>query len=200
MILAGALLSILVNPFLFAFLDRLKPWLDRREVKAPRTPSGPAATKVELPQSQLTEHAVLIGFGRVGSLVGEALLAKERPLLVIEDRPEVAASLKARGIEVITGNAAAPAVAKSANIGRARWLVVAIPNAFEAGEIVEQARAVNPTLEIVARAHSDAEVDYLKGFGADFIIMGEREIARGMIQHLLGPPADAAAAFIPPQP
>jgi CPA2 family monovalent cation:H+ antiporter-2 len=201
LILAGAILSILVNPFLFAFLDRLKPWLERREGKAAGALGRPAVAKPELPQTQLSGHAVLIGFGRVGSLVGEALLAKERPLLVIEDRPEVAASLKARGIEVITGNAAAPAVAKSANVGRARWLVVAIPNAFEAGEIVEQARAVNPTLEIVARAHSDAEVDYLKGFGADFIIMGEREIARGMIEHLLGPSADvAAAAFIPPQP
>jgi monovalent cation:H+ antiporter-2, CPA2 family len=200
LILAGAILSILVNPFLFAFLDRLKPWLERREGKAAGAPGSPAVAQPELPQTQLSGHAVLIGFGRVGSLVGEALLAKERPLLVIEDRPEVAASLKARGIEVITGNAAAPAVAKSANIGRARWLVVAIPNAFEAGEIVEQARAVSPTLEIVARAHSDAEVDYLKGFGADFIIMGEREIARGMIEHLLGPPDDAAAAFIPPQP
>jgi monovalent cation:H+ antiporter-2, CPA2 family len=199
LILAGAILSILVNPFLFAALDRLKPWLERREGKAAGAPGSPAVAKPELLQTQLNGHVVLIGFGRVGSLVGEALLAKERPLLVIEDRPEVAASLKARGIEVITGNAAAPAVAKSANIGRARWLVVAIPNAFEAGEIVEQARAVNPTLEIVARAHSDAEVDYLKGFGADFIIMGEREIARGMIEHLLGPPANAAA-FIPPQP
>ena len=95
------------------------------------------------------------------------------------------ATINATGVQVTSGAASA---------------VVAIPNAFEAGEIVEQARAVNPTLEIVARAHSDAEVDYLKGFGADFIIMGEREIARGMIQHLLGPPADAAAAFIPPQP
>jgi CPA2 family monovalent cation:H+ antiporter-2 len=78
---------------------------------------------------------------------------------------------------------------------------MAIPDAFEAGEIVEQARAVNPTLEIVARAHSDAEVEYLKGFGADFIIMGEREIARAMIEHLLGMPADRASAdFIAPQP
>jgi len=201
LILAGAILSILVNPFLFAFLDRLKPWLERREGKVSSAPGGPAAATVEFPQSQLTGHAVVVGFGRVGSLVGEALLAQARPLLVIEDRAEVAAALKARGVDVITGNAAAPQVAKSANISRARWLVVAIPNAFEAGQIVEQARAANPTLEIVARAHSDAEVEYLKGFGADFIIMGEREIARGMIEHLLGAPAEyPPAVFIPPQP
>ncbi len=200
-ILAGAILSILVNPFLFALVDRLKPLLERREGKATGAPGGGAAAKPELPQSLLTGHAVLIGFGRVGSLVGEALLAQARPLLVIEDRAELAAPLKARGIEVITGNAAAPPVAKSANIARARWLIVAIPNAFEAGEIVEQARAINPTLDIVARAHSDAEVDYLKGFGADLIIMGEREIARGMIEYLLGAPAEqVAGAPIQPQP
>jgi len=200
-ILAGAILSILVNPFIFGLLDRLMPWIERRGAAAPGAPAGPAARRGELPQSQLTGHAVLVGLGRVGSLVGEALLAQGRPLLVIEDRPELTGPLKTRGIEVITGNAAAPPVAKSANIARARWLVVAIPNAFEAGEIVEQARAVNPTLEIVARAHSDAEVEYLRGFGADFIIMGEREIARGMIEHLLGLPADQVApAFMPPSP
>jgi len=194
-ILAAAILSILVNPFLFALLDRLMPWLERREGRMGGAAAEPA--RVQLAQTQLTGHAVLVGFGRVGSLVGEALLAAGRPLLVIEDRPEAAAALKLRGVEVIIGNASAPPVAKAANIARARWLVVAIPNAFEAGEIVERARAANPTLEIVARAHSDAEVDYLKGLGADFIIMGEREIARGMIERLMPgeppPPSPAGA-------
>jgi CPA2 family monovalent cation:H+ antiporter-2 len=67
-----------------------------------------------------------------------------------------------------------------ANLGAARWLFVAVPNAFEAGQIVEQARAVNPALKIIARAHFDAEVEHLKQLGADIIIMGEREIARAM--------------------
>jgi len=199
-ILAGAILSILVNPFVFGLLDRLKLWLEPRLAIGASAPAE-APLRVELVPSQLTEHAVLVGFGRVGRLVGEALLAQGHPLLVIEDRAEVVATLKPRGVEVITGNAATAPVAKAANLPRARWLVVAIPNAFEAGEIVEQARAVNRTLEIVARAHSDAEVEYLRGLGADFVIMGEREIARGMIEHLLGAPADQVAPdFIPPQP
>ncbi len=199
-ILAGAILSILVNPFLFGTLDRLLPWLQKHDKHA-GTPAGePAASRVELTPTQLVDHAVLVGYGRVGSLVGEALLAAGRPLLVIEDRAEATAALKTKGIEVLTGNAASPPVAKAANIARARWLVVAIPNAFEAGEIVEQARSVNPMLEILARAHSDAEVDYLKGFGADFVIMGEREIALAMIGHLLGAQDDASAAFVPPAP
>ena len=202
-ILAGAILSIMVNPFLFAGLDRLLPWFERREKKASQPAGEPAAARAELLVTQLTGHAVLIGYGRVGSLVGDALQKAGRPLLVIEDRPEIVSALKAKGVEVFAGNAASPALARAANIAKARWLVVAIPNAFEAGEIVEQARAANPTLEILARAHSDAEIDYLKGLGADFIIMGEREIALAMIGHLLGPPAgDAVAetAYIPPAP
>jgi len=66
----------------------------------------------------------------------------------------------------------------------ARYLVIAIPDAFEAGQIVQQARAVNPKIEIIARAHSDAEVEHLTSLGANIAIMGEREIARGMIGEL----------------
>jgi hypothetical protein len=63
-------------------------------------------------------------------------------------------------------------------------LIIAIPNCFEAGQIVEQARAPKRSLDIVARAHSDAEVEYLAALGANEVIMGEREIARGMIEYL----------------
>jgi CPA2 family monovalent cation:H+ antiporter-2 len=129
---------------------------------------------------------VLVGHGRVGSLVGAALERAGRPFLVIEDRPDIAHDLRKRGIEAIVGNAAAPEVLRGANLLDADSLVVAIPNGFEAGQVTEQARAANPALDIVARAHSDAEVEHLQRHGADLIIMGEREIARGMIERILG--------------
>ena len=81
--------------------------------------------------------------------------------------------------------------APRSNLPGARWLISAIPNPFENGNLIEQARASNPELEIIARAHTDAEVDYLKKFGASVIIMGEREIARGLTEHIerrLAPP------------
>ena len=78
------------------------------------------------------------------------------------------------------GNAAAPQILDEANVAQARMLVVAIPETFEAGQIVEQARKLNPGLQIVARAHSDAEVEYLMKRGADRTIMGEEEIASRM--------------------
>ncbi len=71
-----------------------------------------------------------------------------------------------------------------ANITGARSLLIAIPNTFEACSAAERARATNPSILIVARAHSDAEVDVLKQYGADTVIMGEREIAMGMVDRL----------------
>ena len=95
------------------------------------------------------------------------------------------------------GNAARPDVLRAARPAAARALVIAIPEAFEAGQIVEQARAANPALRIVARAHSDAEVEHLEGLGADVVIMGEREIARGMIEELDRKQLDVAPEFTP---
>lgn len=183
LILAGALLSILINPLLFVAVDRLTPWLNKRErlsLALTRVQPGDG----ELLPTSLHGHAVLVGYGRVGSLVAEALERKGHPVLVIEDRPEIVEQLRARGVGVISGNAAQTGVLKAANLAGARWLISAIPNPFENGNLIEQARAANPDLEIIARAHTDAEVDHLKRFGASVIIMGEREIARGMTEHI----------------
>lgn len=183
LILAGAILSILLNPLYFAALERLRPWLERRR-GAGIPIAEPAAT--DLPITKLKDHLVLVGFGRVGSVVGDELEREGLAFLVIEDRHELVDKMRARGIETIHGNGAAPKVIAAANLPAARGLLVAIPDAFEAGQIVEQGRAANPAIEIVARAHSDEEVRYLERCGADLIIMGELEIARRMAERALG--------------
>lgn len=204
LILATSILSILANPILFAGLDRLKPWIDRREGRLPEPDHEPA--REELRPTGLRGHAVLIGYGRVGSLVGQSLKQRGWPLLVIEDAEAAVKRLHADGIEVIRGNAAQDPVLDAANLAEARILLVAIPNGFEASEIVKHARAVNAGLEIVARAHFDAEVDHLIESGASTVIMGEREIARTMLEHVRDLPAAAAPpdafqrAGDPPQP
>ncbi len=63
--------------------------------------------------------------------------------------------------------------------------MIAIPNAMEAGHIIDHGRALNPTLEIMVRAHTDGEVQYLRGHGVDLVMTGEREIADGMVEHIL---------------
>ena len=189
LILAAAILSILFNPLFFAILDRLGPRLERRRAVSATEIPEPEPAVTDLPTTTLEDHMVLGGFGRVGSRVGEELEGEKVPFLVIEDRPELVEKLRARGIEAIQGNAAAPEVIGAANLGAARSLLIAIPDGFEAGQIVEQGRAANPKIEIIARAHSDEEVDHLRRYGADLVIMGENEIARRMAERALGRPA-----------
>ncbi|MBS0279930.1 MAG: Kef family K(+) transporter [Proteobacteria bacterium] len=173
LILGTSILSILLNPLLFwlATRDRVQEPAKAPEPKMPKKPV--------LKPTALTDHAVLVGFGRVGRLVAQEM--KDRPLLVIEEAQDATEKLRAAGIEHITGNAAQSDVLAAANIAGAAMLFVAIPEAFEAGQIVEQARRANPALRIVARAHYDAEGDHLLARGADKVIMGEREIAHAMI-------------------
>ncbi|MDW9827742.1 Kef family K(+) transporter [Sinorhizobium meliloti] len=184
LVLAGAILSILINPLLFAGLDRLMPRLENRA--AVRTEEeGRIDITPKLTTTSLTDHAILVGYGRVGRLVAETLQNAGQPYLIVEERQVVADQLRAGGVDVISGNAAQPGLLEAANVNSAKWLISAIPNPFESGNFIEHARATNPKLEIIARAHSDAEVEYLKRLGANLIIMGEKEIARSISEHIL---------------
>src|SRR5262249_16258253 len=117
LILAAAILSILFNPLFFAILDRLGPRLERRRAVSATEIPEPEPAVTDLPTTTLEDHMVLVGFGRVGSRVGEELEGEKVPFLVIEDRPELVEKLRARGIEAIQGNAAAPEVIGAANLG-----------------------------------------------------------------------------------
>lgn len=180
LILATSIISILLNPLAFAARSW---WLARaRRHAAAAAPPVPPADEEELAQTTLTGHVVLVGYGRVGRLIGPTLRERGWPLLVIENADDAVEQLRTAGIEFIEGNAADPRILRAANLLEAKLLLVAIPDAFEAGQIAEQARNLNPRIEIVARAHFDAEVEHLLQHGADTVVMGEREIARTMLE------------------
>jgi monovalent cation:H+ antiporter-2, CPA2 family len=131
LILAGAILSILANPAFFAIINRLQSVLDRshgKGVQAAASEPEPVAAP-----TGFSGHAVIIGFGRVGSRVGNALRDQGAAVLVIEDNEDIVERLRGSGIDVISGNAAAPEIIGAANLPQARWCFVAVPNAFEAG-------------------------------------------------------------------
>ncbi len=170
-ILGGAIISIVLNPALF--------WLiDRKEKKAPPAvaPAQPAAPVAP------PKRAVLVGYGRVGSLIGKALDDAKATYAVIEDRPDLVEILEKRGIPAVTGNAISEEAMRAAGTAEADLLFVTVPDGFEAGGIVELARKINPKIKVYARAHSDAEVEHLQALGADLIVSGEREIADAMIE------------------
>ena len=202
-ILAGAILSIILNPVMFILSERLKPRLEaaahrrapRKAASEAAIPAGIPATEdvvegaTELeedvqPVSRLDGHCVLVGYGRVGRIVAANLKTSQVAFNVVEDSDALVGELHAHGIDAISGNASSPGILALANINKARSLVVAIPDAFEAGNVVETAKSSNPRLLVIARAHSDAEVEHLLKLGADTVIMGEREIANGMLKRL----------------
>jgi CPA2 family monovalent cation:H+ antiporter-2 len=207
LILAGAIISIILNPLIFFLCDRLRPAVEMRVLRASAKAAGepaPAAVEsaptetpsetVDVAPTTLADHTVLVGYGRVGSRIGAALQASGRSFLVIEDGESRIRALGEAGIEVIVGNAASPNVLALANLASARVVLVAIPNAFEAGHVVETARAANPAVRILCRAHSDEEVAHLTQLGADAVIMGESEIARGMMERIDQPGMDETPA------
>jgi CPA2 family monovalent cation:H+ antiporter-2 len=183
LILAGAILSIMLNPLFFAALDR---WLAKAEAEAKSSAdTAPAdrkeaAAREHVPLTTLSDHVVLVGHGRVGSFISAALPVGTA-LLVIDDEADRVAELKGEGREAIAGNAAHPDVIRAANLPAARCLLVAIPDAFEGGQVVAQARELSASLPIIARAHSEPEIEHLKKHGATSVVMGEHEIAKAMI-------------------
>ncbi len=222
LILAGAMVSIIVNPALFWLADVLKPVLDgraraheaaaavpersepelvaqwavpdeSRPAPAAAAEAHPKEDESEVHATQKSGHIVLVGYGRVGSVVAEGLLASNSPFVLIEDAESRIAAAKALNIEVIVGNAASPKVLALANVAAATTALIAIPNAFEAGQATEQCRALNPALKIIARAHSEEEIEYLSHLGADQVIMGEREIGLGMLGWINGENEHAGA-------
>ena len=183
LIIAAAIISILISPLLFAVLDLFAAKRAKaREEAAPAEPQPEEPPREPIRPTQLKGHVVLIGHGRVGSAISKVLREKGVPFFVIEDDDDAVETLKAEGVEAVSGNAADPAIMAAANLGAARCLLVAIPDAFEGGQVVEQARAINPTLSIIARAHSEAQVDHLLKLGANLVVMGEHEIAKAMIE------------------
>ena len=180
LILAGAILSILLNPAFFEAIEWLRPMLR----KGGTSPAAPELTLEPLATTKLVDHVVVIGYGRVGKTIVDEIKRRGLPVVVIEDNPETAAAAVATGFETIGGNAVSAEVLDAANARNARAIFIAIPNGFEAGQIVSQTREMKPSLRVVARAHSDVEAEHLRHFGADHVIMGEREIALGMLDAL----------------
>ncbi|MGV7200861.1 YbaL family putative K(+) efflux transporter [Xanthomonas axonopodis] len=182
LILAGALLSIVANPFLFSWLDR---W------QAKQAQDAPAAVEPELPPGPplpADGHAIVIGYGRVGSSLAQLLRSRGVPVLVIDDNGDHVAKAHAAGIPGIRGSAAADRVLAEARPEHAKIAILAIPQPLEAGEALAKLRAINPSLTLLARAHSDAEVKHLLEHGADGAVLAERELAYSLAEMVMSTP------------
>jgi CPA2 family monovalent cation:H+ antiporter-2 len=186
LIVAGSLLTIGLNPLTFEAATRLSRWAAAR----PRvltalergTPDQPEVAPADGP---LWEHAIVVGYGRVGGTIGDALARAQVPYVVVEQNRELFESLRDRGLPVIYGNAGRRTVLELARPERARLIIVTAPDPFQARAVVDLARRINPSIASVVRTHSEEERAYLERAGVGLAVMGERELARTMARYAL---------------
>ncbi|WP_045235209.1 YbaL family putative K(+) efflux transporter [Deinococcus pimensis] len=184
LILAGAILSITLNPFLFRLTEPVEAALRRARRTRPGSEFGDDHT-TDLPAA-LEGHAVLVGYGRVGRVIGEALRAHNVPLVVVEQDDDLVSALREQRVPAVYGDGARAHVLRRAHPESARLVVVATPDPVQAQLIVEHARHANPDVRIVARTHDDHTRAELERLGADLALFGELELARSMTGHALG--------------
>ncbi|MCX7249916.1 MAG: Kef family K(+) transporter [Burkholderiales bacterium] len=188
LVLAGALISIALNPLLFAAVEPLRRWILQRSELA-RQLEQRTDPYAELPTSTerkyLQGQVVLVGYGRVGKRIAEALEASGIAYVVVEQNRELVEDLRQQGKVAVSGNAADPVVLVQAHVAEAAMLVVATPDPFNLRQMAETARTLNPGIEIVLRTHSEDESVLLCKDGIGKVFFGEEELAKGMTSHVL---------------
>jgi CPA2 family monovalent cation:H+ antiporter-2 len=188
LILAGALISITLNPLVFAAIEPVQGWVRRRSTLA-RSLERSDDPLAELPATvdvdTLTGHVVLVGYGRVGTRIAEALSERRIPYVVAEQNRESVERLRRRNIHAVLGDAAEAAVLIQAHVARASLLVIATPDTLKSRKMVGIARALNPRIETLLRTHSDEEAALLRQENLGQVFMGEHELALAMTREVL---------------
>lgn len=191
LILASALISIALNPVLFAAVEPIRRWALANSQLA-RNLEQRQDPYAELPQSTdnkyLQGQIVLVGYGRIGSRIGAALSAQHIPFVVAEQNRELVEKIRGQGIVAVSGNAADAVVLVQAHIHDAAMLVIATPDTLNARQMIHTARTLNPNIEIVMCADSADEMQLLKEetqANSDIVFLGEEELAKGMTNHVL---------------
>jgi CPA2 family monovalent cation:H+ antiporter-2 len=188
LVLAGALISISLNPLVFAAIEPVQRWIRSRSdiARALERSDDPLA---ELPatvnQDLLTGHVLLVGYGRVGRRIAEALAEHGLPYVVAEQNRELVEGLRERNVPAVSGDASEPAVLIQAHVARAKLLIIATPNTARVRKMVEIARTLNPKIETLLRTHTDEEASLFREENLGTVFMGEHELARAMTRRAL---------------
>lgn len=183
LILAGALLSITINPLMFRLIPPTEKWLQKipllwRMLDRQKPISHP-------PEETIEGHVVIVGYGRVGHHIVDILGEISVPHLVIDADAERIEELSRRGIPNLYGDASNSEVLTHARLERARALVVAGPDESASEIVVAAARDIAPELPIIARATTQDGIDRLAKFGAQDVIHPELEGGLEVMRHTL---------------
>ncbi|NHZ38856.1 YbaL family putative K(+) efflux transporter [Massilia aquatica] len=187
LILAGAIISIALNPLLFKLIEPLQRALRARSDaarKVERSTDPLAELPMSVPQERLSGQVVLVGYGRVGRMIAASLTAQGVHIVVAEQNRELVEELRKHDIAAVVGNAAEPAVLIQAHIARAALLVIATPDTFHVRAMIETARALNPGIRTLVRTHNEEEAELLRKETGSQVFVGERELARSMAERI----------------
>ena len=186
LILGGAILSITLNPLFFVLADRATRYLaDRPHLAARFERRGAAAIAMAIEAPPHRGHAVVVGYGRVGSTIAKAFAAWDLPYIVVDRDRRRVLDMREEGIEAVFGDATAPGILEAADIGAARIIVIASPEAHTARRLLDLAREANPGIDTLVRTHNDGERCYFEEKGVGLVLMAERELAFGMTLYAL---------------
>ncbi|MCL2644375.1 MAG: cation:proton antiporter, partial [Betaproteobacteria bacterium] len=188
LVLAGALISIALNPFVFMAVNPLRRWflakfeyarkLERREEPYAQLP-------MSTDRKYLEGQVVLVGYGRVGRQIAKALEERNVPYVVAEQNRECVEDLRKQGKAAVYGDATDPAVLIQAHIANAAILVVATSSPVDVRQMAEASRMLNPDIEIVVRSHSEEESSLLRGDNVGVIFNSEEVLAKNMSNYVL---------------
>jgi len=183
LILAGALISIAINPLLFSAIKPFRKWLVglsslARELEQRVDPFAELPMSTE--RKYLEGQVVLVGYGRVGSRIANELKEHNIPFVVAEQNRAIVENLRKKGIPAVSGNASEPGVLIQAHIANASMLVVATPEPIDVRKMVDTAKALRPEIEIVLRTHNEDESELLRKDKLGTVFYGEEELAIGM--------------------
>jgi len=188
LIVAGALISIALNPMLFSTIEPLLrairsrfAWARELDARPDPYATLPETTDV----AQLSGHVVIVGYGRVGRRLAEALREQNVPLVVAEQNRERVEALRKDGFSAVAGDATEDGVLIQAHIARAKMIVIATPDTVGVRRMIETAKKLNPTIRPVVRMHSETEARLMKSEGLGEVFLGEQELAEAMIRHVL---------------
>jgi CPA2 family monovalent cation:H+ antiporter-2 len=184
LVIAGAIISIALNPFVFRAIDPIEAWTLARSALAralTRRDDPLAELPMSVPSSEVTGHTVLVGHGTVGSRVRAGLDATGTRVVVAEVNREIVEALRSRGVHAVAGDAGDPEVLIQAHIARAAQLIVTAPDAIAARKMIETARILKPDIVLYIRAQN-AEAAALLGKDPSVKVFLDAEVlANGLL-------------------
>jgi CPA2 family monovalent cation:H+ antiporter-2 len=189
LILAGALISIAINPLVFKLINPIHTWIKSNPKLTALIPCSSNDSLAELPINPKDEllkgQVVLVGYGRVGKRVSSLLSDKAIPYVVIEDNRELIVNLRAAGVTAVYGDASEPSALIQGHITHASMLIIAIADTFNVRKMIRYAYQLNPKLEIIIRTHNEEEAALLEKEISGKVFFAEGEIAKNMGEYAL---------------